>query len=81
MVFQIVLENERGAAPSRADLQGWATEYGLTMPVLADPGMQVLSRYATSSSIGLPFTVLLDRGVVVADVNYPDERDFRALLR
>jgi len=67
MFLEIIIENNDSESPSVDDLTEWADTYGLTMPVLADAGSSVLYTYA-SGSIGLPYTVLLDRGVVVESV-------------
>jgi peroxiredoxin len=67
MFLEIIIENNDSETPSVEDLGEWADNYGLTMPVLADEGESVLYSYATGS-IGLPYTVLLDRGVVVDSV-------------
>lgn len=67
MFLEIIIENNDSESPSVDELGEWADTYGLTMPVLADAGSSVLYTYA-SGSIGLPYTVLLDRGVVVESV-------------
>jgi len=79
MLFEIIIEDESGRAPNQADLEGWAERYGLTMPVLADPNGTTLWSFVGGGSVGLPFTVLIDRGVVT-DVNYPTERDWDRIL-
>ncbi len=69
MILEIINETEDGSAPDTEDLVGWADEFGLTMPVLADPGSTMLYKYAEGqSSIGLPFTVVIDRGVVIDSI-------------
>ncbi len=69
MVLEIITEVDDGSAPDTEDLEGWADEFGLTMPVLADPGSTILYSYAEGmSSIGLPFTVVVDRGVVIDSI-------------
>lgn len=70
MLLEVIIEDENYEAPTQEDLLGWAEQYGLTMPVIADPGSSTLYQYATGS-IGLPFTVLLDRGVVLESADYP----------
>lgn len=79
MFLEIIIEDQDGGEADLTELQSWADTYGLTMPVLSDPGSSVLYSFA-SGSIGLPFTVLIDRGVVVADANYPSTGDMDALL-
>lgn len=81
MVMNVIIEDESGNPPSQAELGVWASTFGLTIPVVADPGAATLFSYATSGSIGLPFTVLLDRGVVVENVEYPSSSEALALAR
>jgi hypothetical protein len=63
MVLEIITENNDGEVPSQEDLQWWAGEYDLTMPVLAD-AEGIMWDYAADEggSVGLPFTVVVDRG-------------------
>ena len=79
MFLEIIIENADSAPPSLEDLQEWSGTYGLTMPVLADSGSAVLYTYA-SGSIGLPYTVLLDRGVVVKSVGSASVTEMDDLL-
>jgi hypothetical protein len=79
MVLEIIIEDESSNAPDNDDLVSWADQYGLTMPVLADPQSTTLYSFA-SGSVGLPFTVLLDRGVVVESTNYPTSSDALSLV-
>lgn len=67
MFLEIMIDTEDYEEPDQAWLKGWADTYGLTMPVLADTGDAVLYSYA-SGGIGLPYTMLIDRGVVVTSV-------------
>lgn len=62
-----MIETETGDVPDQDDLERWADTYGLTMPVLADEGGEMLWRFAADQggSVGLPFTVILDEGVVI----------------
>jgi hypothetical protein len=64
MFLEVIIENNESEVPSVEDLNTWADTYGLTMPVLADEP-QMAYQFATGGSMGLPYTVLLDRGVVV----------------
>lgn len=66
MFLEVIIENNQNQVPSVEDLNTWADTYGLTMPVLADE-QQIVYQFATGGSIGLPYTVLLDRGMVVQD--------------
>ncbi len=62
MFWEVIIENNDSAAPSVEDLGEWADSYGLTMPVLADGGM--ISSFV-SGSYGLPYTMVIDRGMVI----------------
>lgn len=66
MILEIITETEDYATPEQADLQEWADTYGLTMPVLAD-AEDLMWDYAADEggSVGLPFTVVIDRGMVI----------------
>ncbi len=79
MFLEIMIENNDSVTPSVDELGEWADTYGLTMPVLADQDEAVMYTYA-SGSIGLPYTVLLDRGVVVESVGSASVGDMDGLL-
>lgn len=79
MFLEIMTENNDGDVPSTADLTEWATTYGLTMPVLAD-SEGVMWQFATSGSVGYPYTILLDRGVVVESVGTANVGEMDDLL-
>jgi hypothetical protein len=64
MILEVIIENDASQVPSQDDLKSWADEFGLTMPVLADEE-SILYEYASGGSVGLPYTVVLDRGVVI----------------
>jgi hypothetical protein len=80
MIMNVIIEDEGSNAPDQDDLVAWSEQYGLTMPVVADAGSSTLYSYATGGSIGLPFTALLDRGVLVESVEYPSAQDAINLL-
>ncbi len=80
MIMNVIIEDESSNAPDQDDLVAWSEQYGLTMPVVADAGSSTLYSYATGGSIGLPFTALLDRGVLVESVEYPSAQDAINLL-
>ncbi len=80
MIMNVIIEDESSNAPDQDDLVAWSEQYGLTMPVVADAGSSTLYSYATGGSIGLPFTALLDRGVLVESVDYPSAQDAINLL-
>ncbi|MSQ04181.1 MAG: hypothetical protein EXR71_20210 [Myxococcales bacterium] len=70
MVLEVIIETEDGSVPKKRDLQRWADSYGLTIPVLADANGTQLWSYAADmgGSVGLPFTVILDKGVVIDSI-------------
>lgn len=79
MFLEIMIENNESEIPSVEDLGEWAGTYGLTMPVLSD-AESVVYQFATGGSIGLPYTVLLDRGAVVESVGTASVGDMDSLL-
>jgi acyl-CoA synthetase (AMP-forming)/AMP-acid ligase II len=79
MVMTAIIETADYTAPALEDLQEWADTYGMTFPVLADPDSTVMYTYATSGSIGLPFSVVYNNGVLV-EVTQAGESDFTALF-
>ncbi|MEN0061125.1 MAG: hypothetical protein AAGA48_03190 [Myxococcota bacterium] len=62
-------ENNGGSPPSQAELQQWVDRFGLTHPVVADPGFGVGGSFVPGGSIGLPSLSLLGPGaeVLIAD--------------
>lgn len=74
MIMNVMIEDEAGEDVDVAELNEWADTYGLTFPVVTDPGSSTMYRYA-SGSVGLPFTVLIDRGVVVESLDSPSSSD------
>ena len=81
MVINAITENDQRTPPSADDLTYWANTYGLTFPVVADAGSTTMWSYATGGgSLGLPFGVLIDRGMVVHDVTFPTHADAIGLL-
>jgi len=68
-----MIENGSYEPPSVSDLSSWATEFGLTHPVMADPGIATSWNYIStvdaSGSIGLPTLHLIGPGMEVLAVN------------
>ena len=64
MVLEVMIENNQSQTPKVKELGQWADTYGLTMPVLADKDLEIWN-YAGGGSVGLPFTVVMDRGLVI----------------
>ena len=79
-------ENNSGQTPSQSDLYLWANTYGLTHPVVADPGFDVTAQYLFadpnfSGSFGLPNMQLLSPGMVVEMSNtWVSQSDFMPYL-
>ena len=69
-VITLIAKNADDQAPSQEDLQQWASDYGLTHPVLADPEYSVVVNYLWANptfagSIALPNMQLVSGGMVV----------------
>lgn len=79
MVIDAIIENNDSESPSQDDLVEWADTYGLEIPVVADAGSGVLYSYATGG-VGLPYKVLIDRGMVITHVGDATDADVEALL-
>jgi hypothetical protein len=78
MVLEVMIENNQSRTPKVSELEDWADNYGLTMPVLADADLQMWNYADGMSQVGLPFTVVLDRGVVI-DTTTSGANDSRAV--
>ena len=63
MVIQALAENNNSQTPSAEDLAGWADQYGLTIPIIADAGWELEGRFARDS--GIPSWTLLGPGAEV----------------
>ena len=74
MIIQLVTETMDGLPPEREDLQTWADEFGLTIPVLSDTD-GVAGRYSTRGEVSLPSESLLAAGaeLLIADGDVEDE--------
>ena len=69
-VITLLGENNQEQPPSVSDLQKWASDYGLSHPVLSDAGFSVTAAYLWSNptftgSIFLPNLQLVSAGMVV----------------
>ena len=56
--------------PDADDLMDWAREFGITTPVIADPGAALYWRYGTGTT---PSMALLGPGMQVLEVGFLDE--------
>jgi hypothetical protein len=63
--------------PTTEQLMGWANQFGITSPVVADPGLAVYFRYGTG---GLPQTILLGPGAEVLKLGHISTEDIEAAL-
>ena len=72
MIITLVIESNSGPA-TQEDAATWASDYGLTFPVLADPnntGWNYIQTYpGLGGSYGLPNKQLLSPGMLVEVVN------------
>jgi hypothetical protein len=65
MVIQALGENDSSVTPTQEELQGWADQYGQTIPVVADAGWELENRFRADS--GIPsFTLIAPGGEVIA---------------
>jgi hypothetical protein len=71
MIIEVLIENA-DAGPgggygeaTEGDLQDWADEYGLSMPVVSDPGGAYMWSHLAGGSVALPYQELLDQNAVV----------------
>ena len=72
-------ENGAGQPGDQALCESWAEEYGLTFPVLADPGWGESSKYEQNG--GIPTFHLLGRDLTIRILDgYPSAGDIEAAL-
>jgi hypothetical protein len=71
-------ENDSGSTPSQTDLQSWATQYGLTMPVVADQGWAVFD--AIWGGGYTPANALLAPGMKLVTTDWVGDADIEAVL-
>ena len=74
-------ENLSGATPSQSELLDWANSFGLSHPVVADPGFGFTTGFIDGSSIGLPSMHIIAAGgeVVERDI-WASESDVQRYL-
>ncbi|NLH48496.1 MAG: hypothetical protein GX444_07815 [Myxococcales bacterium] len=68
VVLQLIIENWAGNPPSQSDLMTWATNYGVTFPVLDDHNWTV-TYPLFGGSISIPAYALLDQSLVIQKKN------------
>lgn len=62
-MINALAQNNAGSTPTEEDLAGWADQYNLTIPVLADENWELESRFAQDN--GIPSWTLLGPGAEV----------------
>lgn len=67
MAIEMMAENQDSDPAVGADVVAWADDNGLTFPVLAVGGFDLLESYADGSAVGIPYRVLLGPGLVIVD--------------
>ena len=80
MIISAMGENVSSATPSESELLDWASTFGLTTPVVADPGWALLARFSTARSY--PRYTLIGPGaeVIFVDQTSYDTSDIEAVL-
>ena len=64
----LIGQNNDSATPSQSDLQFWADSFGLTFPVLSDPGFAKGASYI-GGDIYMPNYQLIGPGMEILAVN------------
>lgn len=81
MFVEVMIEDVDGGEMDQDELNQWVDTYGLTLPVVSDPGSTTMWSYLGGrGTVDLPAPVLIDRGAVVASTNYPTDADIDALI-
>lgn len=81
MFVEVMIEDVNNGEMDIDELNQWVDTYGLTLPVVSDPGSATMWTYlGGNGTVGLPAPVLIDRGSVVASTNYPTDADIDALI-
>lgn len=76
-IIELMLENTEGDYPTDADCNEWATEYGATHPIVADPA----DTYVDMLNGGYPTLPVLDREMKIVNAdNFPFDPGFLADL-
>ncbi len=71
-------ENDSGGVPTQAQLTQWAGDYGLSTPVLADPGWATFDTLWNQNYT--PANMLLAPGMRVVKTDWVSEGDIAAVL-
>jgi len=71
-------EDNQGALPTTEVLSGWANQFGITSPVVADPDSALYWRFGQG---GLPQSALLGPGAEVLKIGHISAADIEAALQ
>ncbi|MEM6929210.1 MAG: TlpA disulfide reductase family protein, partial [Myxococcota bacterium] len=81
MVITLLGETASGGTPGQSDVQAWADAYGISHPVVVDPGYGVAASFVVGGTIGLPTMTLLAPGAeIVAADRRVNQADILAVL-
>ena len=79
MIISLLAETNAGTAPTADELMDWASDYGLTTPVLSDASWGVSNRYEEDG--GIPTQTLLGPGMEIILVDeWVSDSDIEAAL-
>lgn len=82
IVLNVIIEDENSEEVDQGELQDWADNYGLTMPVVYDPaGAYMWSHLEGASSVGLPYMEVLAPGAAIDTLGYASLDDAIALAQ
>lgn len=79
MILQAIVQDADRHTPDTDTLAAWADTYGLTLPVVGDRNYAI-NDFADGSAYGLPYAVLIDRGMRIDTVGYATLSQMDALL-
>ena len=71
-------EDDQGALPTTEVLMGWANQFGITSPVVADPDSALYWRFGQG---GLPQSALLGPGAEVLKIGHITADDIESALQ
>jgi len=71
-------ENDFSTPPTQSDLSGWANDFGLSTPVLSDPGWSTFDTFWNQNYT--PAGMLLAPGMQVVDTGAISEFDIQSVL-
>ena len=66
-MITLIGENDFGQTPSEAELRGWANEFGINHPVVADDGFAYTYGFIDGGSFGLPSMHIIAPGGEVVE--------------